>query len=101
MSLENYTETVRAKVEAANTDLKSTIKFAFNEGGTLFIDGKSKPNTVSNDDAEAQCTVKLGLDDFGKLMSGKLDPTTAFMMGKLKIEGDMGVAMKLGSLFKP
>ena len=99
MSLENYTETVRAKV-GEDSGLNATIKFAFTEGGALLIDGKNKPNRVSNDEtAAADCTVKLKLEDFGKLMERKLDPMTAFMTGKLKIEGDMGVAMKLGKLF--
>ena len=69
--------------------------------GVLFIDGKSKPNAVHNDDVPADCTVKVSLEDFGKLMERKLDPMTAFMTGKIKIEGDMGVAMKLGKLFAP
>lgn len=99
MTLENFTETVRSKV-GADSGLNSTIKFVFKEGGVLFIDGKSAPNTVSNDeDAAADCTVKVSFEDFSKLMERKLDPTTAFMMGKIKIEGDMGVAMKLGRLF--
>ena len=99
MTLENFTEAVRNKV-GADSGLNSTIKFVFKEGGVLFIDGKSAPNTVSNDeDAAADCTVKVSLEDFTKLMERKLDPTTAFMMGKIKIEGDMGVAMKLGRLF--
>ena len=99
MSLENFTETVRSKV-GDDAKLNATIKFAFKEGGALYIDGKSTPNTVSNDEGPADCTVKVSLEDFGKLMERKLDPTTAFMMGKIKIEGDMGVAMKLGNLFK-
>lgn len=99
MSLEKFTETVRSKV-GDNANLNSTIKFAFKEGGALYIDGKSTPNAVTNDEsAPADCTVKVSLEDFGKLMERKLDPTTAFMMGKIKIEGDMGVAMKLGRLF--
>ena len=98
MSLENFTETVRSKV-GDDAKLNATIKFAFKEGGALFIDGKSTPNTVSNDEGPADCTVKVSLEDFGKLMERKLDPTTAFMMGKIKIEGDMGIAMKLGRLF--
>ena len=98
MTLENFTETVRSKV-GADSGLNATIKFAFNEGGALYIDGKSKPNTVSNDDGPADCTVNVSFEDFAKLMDRKLDPTTAFMMGKIKIEGDMGVAMKLGRLF--
>jgi putative sterol carrier protein len=98
MSLENFTETVRSKV-GADANLKSTIKFAFKEGGALYIDGKSTPNRVSNEDAPADCTVKLSLEDFGKLIARQLDPMTAFMTGKLTIEGDMGVAMKLGKVF--
>ncbi len=99
MSLENYTVQVREKVGEAS-GLNATIKFAFTEGGALLIDGKSKPNQVSNDDTAADCTVKVSLENFGKLMERKLDPMTAFMTGKIKIEGDMGVAMKLGNLFK-
>ena len=41
----------------------------------------------------------VGFDDFLKLAQGALDPTMAFMQGKLKVAGDMGVAMKLQSLF--
>ncbi|MBP9233122.1 MAG: SCP2 sterol-binding domain-containing protein, partial [Hyphomonadaceae bacterium] len=44
-------------------------------------------------------TVTVGFDDFLKLAQGALDPTMAFMQGKLKVAGDMGVAMKLQSLF--
>ena len=93
-----FTSSVREKV-GDDSGLDATIKFAFNDGGFLFIDGKSAPNVVSNDDGEAQCTVKLSSEDFGKLVRKELDPMAAFMGGKLKIDGDMGVAMKLGRLF--
>ena len=39
------------------------------------------------------------LTQFCAFLAGDLDPTTAFMMGKLKVEGDMGIAMKLSSVF--
>jgi len=107
-NLESITGTIREKV-GADTGLSATIKFAFTDptsippgaltGEVLFIDGKSKPNAVHNTDAPADCTVKVSLEDFGKLMTRKLDPTTAFMMGKIKIEGDMGIAMKVGRVF--
>lgn len=103
MSLEKFTEQVRSKV-GDDAKLNKTIKFSFKDdkgepAGVLFIDGKSTPNAVHNDDVAADCTVKVSLADFEQLMARKLDPTTAFMMGKIKIEGDIGVAMKLGSLF--
>ena len=40
----------------------------------------------------------ISLADFMEMADGKLDGTMAFMSGKLKIQGDMGVAMKLGPL---
>lgn len=96
--LDQYTTQIREAVTKA-APLNATIKFAFNEGGVIYIDGKSTPSTVDNDDRPAQCTVKVALEDFSKMMQRKLDPMNAFMGGKLKIEGDMGVAMKLGRVF--
>jgi putative sterol carrier protein len=40
----------------------------------------------------------MSLANFEKMLGGDLDPTTAFMMGKLKVEGDMSIAMKLSSV---
>lgn len=98
--LDKYTSGVREKV-GEDSGLDATIKFAFTDtdGGVLHIDGKSTPNVVSNDDNEAQCTINVSLADFGLLVSRELDPMAAFMGGKIKIDGDMGVAMKLGRLF--
>jgi putative sterol carrier protein len=98
ISVEKFTEEIRAKV-GASSGLNATVKFVFTPEGVLYIDGKSTPNTVDNEDRPAQCTVKVSLADFGLLMTRKLDPTTAFMAGKIKIDGDMGVAMKLGKVF--
>jgi putative sterol carrier protein len=98
ISIERFTEEIRAKV-GDNSGLNATVKFVFAPDSVLYIDGKSTPNTVDNNDRPAQCTVKVSLADFAQLATRKLDPTTAFMMGKIKIEGDMGVAMKLGKLF--
>ncbi|XP_067027835.1 sterol carrier protein 2-like [Acropora muricata] len=44
---------------------------------------------------KADCTVTISDDDFVELMSGKLNPQTAFFKGKLKLKGNMGLAMKL------
>ncbi len=78
--------------------LGNTLKFDFG-GESLFIDGTGDSNQVSATNGEADCTVQLTMDDFQALVNGKLDPMSAFMSGKLKIDGDMSVAMKLQSLF--
>ncbi len=45
-------------------------------------------------------TITMAATDFMDLVAGKLDGTMAFMSGKLKVKGDMGLAMKMASLFK-
>lgn len=97
MSLESATQAVTAKV-GADSGLGATVKFDFGDEGLIFFDGKSSPNAISNDDAEADCTIGMTLEDFEKMLEGEIDPTTAFMMGKLKVSGDMTVAMKLGQV---
>lgn len=81
------------------TAFGNTVKFSTDQG-VIFIDGKQTPPTVSNDDTAADCTIKMAFDDFAALIGGQLDGMTAFMTGKLKIEGDMGVAMKLQSILR-
>ena len=60
---------------------------------------KRQENVATNEDGDADATVKVDWDDFQKLLAGNLDPTMAFMQGKLKVMGDMSVAMQLQSLF--
>ena len=99
MTLDEITEGMRRRV-GDDSGLGATVKFDFGSDGLIFLDGKSSPNTVSNDDAEADCTIRMKLKDFESLVSGDLDPTTAFMMGKLKVDGSIGVAMKLSSVLR-
>ena len=67
----------------------------FGADGLIFLDGKSSPNTVSNYDAEADCTIRMKLKDFESLVSGDLDPTTAFMLGKLYQNSDSENARRM------
>jgi putative sterol carrier protein len=48
---------------------------------------------------DADCTVNVSLEDFKQLLSGDLNPMAAVMSGKVRINGDMGVAMKLPAIF--
>jgi putative sterol carrier protein len=84
---------------ASKTAFGNTVKFATDEG-SIYIDGKQSPPQVTGDDKPADCTIKMSLADLTDLIGGKLDGMTAFMSGKLKVEGDMGVAMKLQSILK-
>lgn len=94
MDLQACTEALRAKVGDAS-GLNATLKFDCGDDGIVFVDGKSIPNSVSNDDKDADCTVGISLDNLTAMLEGDLEPATAFMTGKLKVSGDMSVALKL------
>jgi putative sterol carrier protein len=97
MSLESATENLKGNIKP-ETALGAKVKFDFGGDGMIFVDGSAAPATVSNDDSEADCTIKIALEDFESMLSGELNPTTAFMSGKLSVDGDMSVAMKLGEI---
>lgn len=97
MSLEALTEQLRTRV-GDDSGFGATVKFNLGEDGVIFVDGVSNPNTVSNDDADADCTIVISMKNFKKLLAGDLNPATAFMMRKIKVEGDMGIAMKLSNV---
>jgi putative sterol carrier protein len=85
----------------ANSGLGGTLKFDFGEPGSVYIDGKSEPNTVSDGEGKtADCTITVSLETFDKMIKGELDGTSAFMQGKLRVAGDMGLAMKLGPILQ-
>ena len=94
MNLQECTETLRTKV-GDDSGLNAVLKFDCGSDGQVVIDGVATPNTVSNDDREADCTVAITLENLNNLLAGKLDPVTGFMSGKFQVSGDMGVAMKL------
>ncbi|XP_008289106.1 sterol carrier protein 2 [Stegastes partitus] len=66
---------------------------------TWVVDVKNGKGSVSNDPGKkADCTLSMSDQDLLDLMTGKLNPQTAFFKGKLKITGNMGMAMKLEKL---
>ncbi len=74
--------------------LDRTLKVDLKGEGFIFVDGA----VVTNADAPADCTLVISLDDLVALGQGKLDPAMAMMRGRLKVKGDVSVAMKLPAL---
>jgi putative sterol carrier protein len=98
MDLAELTEAVR-KQAARNVKLGYKVKFTLDEG-VIFWDGTEAAPVIDNEDrAEADTVIALSAENLEKLLAGKLDPTLAYMTGKLKVEGKMGVALKLTSMF--
>ena len=69
------------------------VKIDFGDQGPVMLDGVA--NQVTEEDGSADTTIKVGWDDWQQMAAGQLDGMTAFMMGKLKVEGDMSNAMQL------
>ena len=69
------------------------VKIDFGGEGVAMLDGVA--NQVTEEDGTADTTIKVGWDDWQQMAAGQLDGMTAFMMGKLKVEGDMSNAMQL------
>ena len=69
------------------------VKLDFGADGTIMLDGAAEK--VSEDDGDADTTIKISWDDWQSMAAGQLDGMTAFMTGKLKVEGDMSNAMQL------
>ena len=96
MALNEITEVFKNQAAKAGK-MGKTFKFVFEEG-VVFIDLTQDQPLVSNDDREADCTITTGIETLDKIRKGEINPMMAVMTGKVKIKGDMAVAMKLQSL---
>ena len=69
------------------------VKLDFGGEGVVLLDGAGEQ--VTEEDGAADTTIKVAWEDWQAMAAGQLDGMTAFMTGKLKIEGDMSNAMQL------
>jgi len=69
------------------------VKLDFGDEGVVMLDGVG--NAATEEDGAADTTIKVAWEDWQAMREGKLDGMTAFMQGKLKVEGDMSNAMQL------
>ena len=92
-------DVVAAAVDALNEKLGGNgfdgiAKFEIEDEGAIVID---ESGARASDDA-ADVTLSASADTFQDILVGNLDATSAFMTGRLKLDGDMGLAMRLGSV---
>lgn len=91
-------DVINAAVEALSAKVKGgfdgVAKFVITGEGAIMLDA----NGVRAGDEEADVTLTASTDTFRAILEGDMNPTTAFMTGKLSVDGSMGLAMKLGSV---
>ncbi len=92
MTLDEIAERIGRRLSA--NPFEGSLKFDCGASGVIVLaDGDA-----SRVDRPADCTIKLTEENLGKLLTGKLNPMTGMMMGKLKLSGDPSVAMRLAKL---
>lgn len=99
MSLETITAKIKEKMAMA-AGMNAKVKFDFGEDGLVFVDTTQSPPEISHDDGEADLVLETSKETFEAILNGAQDPNIAFMMGKLKVKGSMGLAMKLNSILE-
>ncbi|ABC22116.1 sterol-binding protein [Rhodospirillum rubrum F11] len=75
--------------------LGAVVRFDLGADGQLIVDARTAPARLGDDDLDADCTISLSANNLGKLLAGTLDPMLAFAMGRIRVSGSKGVAMKL------
>ena len=88
------TEAVAALNEKISGGFDGTAKFVIEDEGSIIID--SDGARASDEDADV--TLTASADTFKAILDGEQNPTAAFMTGKLKVDGDMGTAMRLSGV---
>jgi len=96
MTVEQITKEISKKAEKA-TALNARLKLLI-DNEPILIDGTKGKNVVSNEDAEADCVIITSQKTLLRLKEGSIKPMMAVMSGKVKIKGNMELAMKLESL---
>jgi putative sterol carrier protein len=96
MSLESVTDRIRSLLPQLAA-LDARVKFVVEDEGVILVDARKTPPGVSHDDGEADCTVRLSEQKLHDLLDGRLSPTLAYTLGQLKVEGSLGIAMRLAN----
>jgi putative sterol carrier protein len=95
-----FFETLESRVDPAKAKgLTASYRFEIDGSGTWNVDVDDGKVTVTENGADADCTISTSSETFLKIANREQNPTAAYMSGKLKIKGDMGQAMKLQKLF--
>ncbi len=99
MSVESAIAAIRAKAALA-PKLGHRVTIDLGADGVIHWDGTQVPAAIGTEPGDSETTLTLSLDNLEKLIDGSLNPTFAYMTGKLKVAGSLGVALKIAQLFE-
>jgi putative sterol carrier protein len=100
MNTREFFESLESRVDSSKTaGMNNSYLFDIEGEGQWKVDVSDGTVSVTEGGGEADVTLSSSAETFDQIASGDLNPTSAYMSGKLKIKGDMGAAMKLQKLF--
>jgi putative sterol carrier protein len=100
MNAREFFEGLETRVDAGKTaGMNSSYVFEIEDAGTWQVAVADGGLKVTEGSSDGDVTIRASEETFRAIASGEQNPTTAYMTGKLKIEGDLGAAMKLQKLF--
>jgi putative sterol carrier protein len=100
MSAQEFFASLPERADAAKTaGMHNTYVFDIEDVGQWTVSVVDGTVSVAEGAGDADCTIRASEETLVKIARGEANPTTAYMTGKLKIDGDMGAALKLQKLF--
>jgi putative sterol carrier protein len=98
-SAKEFFDTLESRVDPAKTaGMNNSYVFDIEGAGTWKVDVRDGTVDVTEGGGDADATIRASEETFSAIASGEQNPTTAYMTGKIKIDGDMGAALKLQKL---
>jgi putative sterol carrier protein len=99
-STREFFETLATRIDPAKlAGEAASYRFVIEGAGSWRVGVADGQVAVTEAEDGGDCVIRMKDETFGKLLSGRQNPVTGFMTGKIKIDGDMGLAMKLKDLF--
>jgi putative sterol carrier protein len=90
--------TAALREKFAGADFDGSVTFDIEDVGTILVTNGEIQTIDNTANSDADVTISASLDTFREIFDGELSPTAAYMTGRMRIDGDMSMAMKLSQI---